>query len=272
IDECQAPTVLCSHICINTLGSYRCRCYPNYVLDSDGRTCHANGNPPDIWVASKSHIASVKLEEKGPKLGRYLLTNLEFALSMDYHFEKNVIVWSELQGIFICEMSGSNNELNASVCGRPLVTSDVEEPEGLAIDWIHDLLFWTDSNLTTIKVVNLFGEHYPKTLINTGLKAPRAIVVHPVKGLMFWSDWKGNFIERASMDGTKRTLILKDSSLIFWPNGLAIDYIRDRLYIADAIRDHIINVDFDGNDPRIVIRQECENTYIPIFPIVFVLF
>lgn len=257
VDECQTSTVLCSHTCINTPGSYRCLCHPNYVLDPDGRTCHANGNPPAIWVASKSHITSVKLEAKGPKLDRYLLTNLEFALAMDYHFEKNVIVWSDSQrkGIFICEMLKGSDELNASVCEQPLVSSGVEEAEGLAIDWIHDLLFWTDSNLTTIKVVNLFGEHHPKTLINSGLKAPRAIAVHPLKGLMFWSDWKSHFVERASMDGTKRTIILKDSSLIFWPNGLAVDYIKDRLYIADAIRDHIINVDFDGNDPRIVIRK-----------------
>ncbi|XP_033745420.1 fibulin-1-like isoform X2 [Pecten maximus] len=40
IDECELhPGVLCSHQCVNTIGSYRCECEPGYTLHSDASTC-----------------------------------------------------------------------------------------------------------------------------------------------------------------------------------------------------------------------------------------
>uniref|UniRef100_A0A8C5LU87 Collagen and calcium binding EGF domains 1 n=1 Tax=Leptobrachium leishanense TaxID=445787 RepID=A0A8C5LU87_9ANUR len=40
IDECAFKNeTLCSQICINTPGSYRCECLEGYVLEEDGKTC-----------------------------------------------------------------------------------------------------------------------------------------------------------------------------------------------------------------------------------------
>lgn len=39
-DECLLlPGELCQHLCINTVGSYRCACFPGFELQGDGRTC-----------------------------------------------------------------------------------------------------------------------------------------------------------------------------------------------------------------------------------------
>lgn len=39
-DECLLlPGELCQHLCINTVGSYRCACFPGFSLQGDGRTC-----------------------------------------------------------------------------------------------------------------------------------------------------------------------------------------------------------------------------------------
>uniref|UniRef100_A0A8C5KIR4 Fibulin-2 n=1 Tax=Jaculus jaculus TaxID=51337 RepID=A0A8C5KIR4_JACJA len=46
-DECLLlPGELCQHLCINTVGSYRCACFPGFVLQDDGRTCRADGGAP----------------------------------------------------------------------------------------------------------------------------------------------------------------------------------------------------------------------------------
>ncbi|XP_041425732.1 collagen and calcium-binding EGF domain-containing protein 1 [Xenopus laevis] len=40
IDECASKNeTVCSHICINTPGSYRCECPEGYSLEEDGKTC-----------------------------------------------------------------------------------------------------------------------------------------------------------------------------------------------------------------------------------------
>ncbi|XP_068837866.1 fibulin-2 isoform X3 [Capricornis sumatraensis] len=45
-DECLLlPGELCQHLCINTVGSYRCACFPGFSLQDDGRTCRPDGGP-----------------------------------------------------------------------------------------------------------------------------------------------------------------------------------------------------------------------------------
>lgn len=48
IDECATSSETpCAHICINTLGSYRCECREGYVQEDDGRTCTKGDKYPN---------------------------------------------------------------------------------------------------------------------------------------------------------------------------------------------------------------------------------
>lgn len=63
---------------------------------------------------------------------------------------------------------------------------------------------------------------------------------------MFWSDWGVKpKIERASMDGSHRKTLI--SQKLGWPNGLAIDFEKKRLYWADGSTHKIEYCDFEGN-------------------------
>lgn len=73
--------------------------------------------------------------------------------------------------------------------------------------------------------------------------------------LMFWTDWGRNpRIERASMDGKLRTVIV--SNKLYWPNGLTIDYPNNLLYFADAYLDFIDYCDYDGNNRKQVLASD----------------
>jgi len=41
-DECQTDDHGCQHICVNTIGGYRCECKIGYELNPDGRTCEGS--------------------------------------------------------------------------------------------------------------------------------------------------------------------------------------------------------------------------------------
>uniref|UniRef100_A0ACB8EHX6 Fibulin-2 n=1 Tax=Sphaerodactylus townsendi TaxID=933632 RepID=A0ACB8EHX6_9SAUR len=44
LDECLVyPGELCQHLCINTVGSYKCSCFPRFTLQDDGRGCSPGG-------------------------------------------------------------------------------------------------------------------------------------------------------------------------------------------------------------------------------------
>ena len=52
---------------------------------------------------------------------------------------------------------------------------------GLAVDWVHDKLFWTDSGTARIEVSNLDGS-YRKVILWQNMEKPRAIAAFPEKG------------------------------------------------------------------------------------------
>ncbi|XP_025741537.1 fibulin-2 isoform X2 [Callorhinus ursinus] len=56
-DECLLlPGELCQHLCINTVGSYHCACFPGFSLQDDGRTCRPDGDPPQPEAAEESAL------------------------------------------------------------------------------------------------------------------------------------------------------------------------------------------------------------------------
>jgi len=62
-----------------------------------------------------------------------------------------------------------------------LVTQDISTPDGLALDWIHKNLYWTDTGNNRIEVMSVSDPIKPwrKILFQTQLDEPRAIVVDP---------------------------------------------------------------------------------------------
>ncbi|CAI5763731.1 low-density lipoprotein receptor-related protein 4 isoform X1 [Podarcis lilfordi] len=243
VNEC-AEEGYCSQGCTNNEGGFQCWCEQGYELRPDKRSCKALGPEPVLLFANRIDIRQVL-----PHRSEYtlLLNNLENAIALDFHHSKELVFWSDvtLDRIMRANLNGSNVE--------EVVSTGLESPGGLAIDWIHDKLYWTDSGTSRIEVANLDGTHR-KVLLWENLEKPRAIALHPMEGTIYWTDW-GNTprIEYSSMDGSNRRIIA--DTHLFWPNGLTIDYAGHRMYWVDAKHHVIERADLDGQNRKAVISQ-----------------
>lgn len=56
-------------------------------------------------------------------------------------------------------------------------------PEGIAIDWVSRLMFWTDSALRRLEVAKLDGS-LRKVLLDKNIQNPRGIAVNPELGFV----------------------------------------------------------------------------------------
>ncbi|XP_060766795.1 fibulin-2 isoform X4 [Neoarius graeffei] len=57
IDECERfEGQRCLHVCINTLGSYKCECHPGYTLMQDGHTCSLENAEEDNRVTEEDNM------------------------------------------------------------------------------------------------------------------------------------------------------------------------------------------------------------------------
>ena len=60
-----------------------------------------------------------------------------------------------------------------------LMKEGVRTPDGIAFDWVHKNLYWTDTGHNKIGVLSMRDSCRHSILFNTNLEEPRAIVVDP---------------------------------------------------------------------------------------------
>ena len=247
INECDKH--ICSQLCYNTVGSYRCACAPDYRLAADKLTCKAAvvGQPkPVLLISNRYYIRNVSLSGSVVEL---MASDLQNAIALDFDWQEQYVYWSDV-------MSGGSNISRMFINGtgrEVLHSSTLRNPDGLAVDWIGRNLYWCDKTTDTIEVSRLNGL-YRRVLLDTDLQEPRAIAVHPFRGYLFYTDWGDDaHIGRLGMDGSQRTrLVNKD--ILGWPNALTIDYVTDEIIWADAKLDYIAISDLDASNIYYLLR------------------
>jgi hypothetical protein len=195
-------------------------------MDPVHHYCKAEGKEPSLLFANRIDLREYRLLS-GEK--RSLVEDTKSTIALDFDYANNMLFWSDV----------SKEQINMTVIldghmdksQQFVITRNVRTPDGLAFDWVHRNLYWTDTGHNTISVVSINYDGQPlhhKTLFNTNLDEPRAIVVDPrhKQGWMYWSDWgEPAKIERAGLNGKFRETIIESGSHgshLEWPNGLTI--------------------------------------------------
>ncbi|CAG2110813.1 unnamed protein product, partial [Medioppia subpectinata] len=260
IDECKTRRP-CSQQCRNTHGSYHCSCHKNYYSIDNGTTCKANSTVESTLIFSNRYYIR-QINTKGQQHNNVLLVrNLTNAVALDFDWAEQCIYWSDVTslGSSIKRLCGNNE----SAAEQILHSATVQSPDGIAVDWIGRNLYWCDKGKDSIEVSRLDGK-FRKVLIKDGLEEPRAIVLNPFDGYLYWTDWgETPYIGRAGMDGSSFSILINES--LGWPNALTIDYVNRDLFYADAREDYIAVTDLDGRNRHVVVSRKTSHLVHHIF-------
>ncbi|XP_062263384.1 low density lipoprotein receptor a [Platichthys flesus] len=248
IDECADPDT-CSQICINQIGGYKCDCEEGYQVDPASKACKAIGTIAYLFFTNRHEVRKMTLDKS--EYTR-VIPRLKNVVAMDMNIATKEIYWSDIsqKKIYRAQMDGAEDSAHHST----VIGSDIDAPEGLAFDWVHGNLYWTDSIRSTISVVTADGSRR-KTLFRRDLSKPRAIVVDPYSNFIYWTDW-GNpaKIEKGGLNGGDRSALVTDN--IEWPNGITLDLLSQRLYWVDSKLHTLSSIDVQGGGRHTLIIDE----------------
>lgn len=253
-NPCRHDNGNCSHLCLlsSKPPGYSCAC-PTGVKLVDNFTC-AKGPEELLLIVQRNAICKISLDS--PDYTNFVLplSGIKYAIAIDFDPVDEMLYWTDEKVCAIrrARLDGSGQE--------DVVTSEVSNPDGIAIDWVARNVYWSDTGTDRIEVARLNGTSR-KVLINEDLIEPRAIALAPELGWMFWTDWneKRPKIERSNLDGSERTLLITKD--IVWPNGIALDLERKKIYWCDAKMDKIEVCNMDGTDRREVITDNLEHLF-----------
>ncbi|CAL8343601.1 unnamed protein product, partial [Boreogadus saida] len=247
-DDCSMWGV-CDQLCEDRVGSHRCSCRADYVLEQR-RYCRANvssGVPSLVFSDGRDLLI-------GDLHGNNLRTLIHSqsrgaAVGVDYHHLLRRIFWTDTiqNKVFSVDLDGSNLGVVLNV--------SVDHPEDLAVDWVNDKLYVVESSVSRIDVADVDGRNR-LTLITENLGKPRGIALDPTVGFMFFSDWEAANgepgLERAYMDGSNRYGIVR--SKLGRPAGITVDIPAQRVYWVDSLYDHLETATYDGLHRKTVVH------------------
>ncbi|XP_030373634.1 very low-density lipoprotein receptor-like isoform X1 [Scaptodrosophila lebanonensis] len=243
VNECEQPGV-CSQLCANEVGGFKCECEAGYMRDPRNHTrCKATEGHASLLLARRHDIRKIALDHMEMTS---IVNSTKSATALDFVFRTGMIFWSDVttQSIYKAPIDEGNEK--TVVLKKSSVTSD-----GLAVDWIYNHVYFTDTHKCTIELTNFDG-NMGKVLIEDELDIPRSIALDPIEGWMYWSDWGASpRIERAGMDGSHRTTIINYD--VKWPNGITLDLVLKRIYWVDGKLNIISSANYDGSQRRQIL-------------------
>ncbi|XP_034387287.1 low-density lipoprotein receptor 2-like [Cyclopterus lumpus] len=241
VDKCLESDV-CDQLCVHTNSSLTCDCIKDYQMNPTTRECKAKGDEAQLVFTSSKGIRWISIpdsEHREPALhllGPGPVAALAFS---------RTLYWARQGSVYRVSMDGKRED-------SVLVLTFQGSASGLAVDWIHQLLYWTSMESGSVNVGLLDGSAQRRLI--TGLEKPSAVALDPLQGLVFWAQCgSAPMIERASLDGRDRMPLVISS--LRQPVALSLDMPRQLLYWVDQGMRSISRVNLEGRHRKTVVES-----------------
>lgn len=207
-----------------------------------------------LVIAQRDKISRINLNNKTKEV--FPVTGLKNVIAIEFDIKHNCVFWADIMTDVIGRQC-----LNGDQPPELLVDTGLSSVEGMSYDWVSEMLYFVDGMRLKIEAVKTSSPSHGRmrrTIIEApNLNKPRGVVVHPLQGYLFWTDWNAlrPSVSRSNLDGSDiKTLFSKPE--VVWPNGVTIDYIAERLYWVDASKDYIASSDIDGKHFIKILQQD----------------
>ncbi|XP_056271193.1 low-density lipoprotein receptor-related protein 8-like isoform X2 [Pseudoliparis swirei] len=240
----------CDQLCLQLNGSFTCSCSRGYQRTSSGG-CSATGAEAQLVFSSSEGLRWMSLFElehgepgpgpQGPRPGPVGPGPGPVAALAS----SRSLFWSSRGSVFRVSVDGPEE-------GPALVLTFEGSASGLAVDWIHRLLYWTSTESGSVHVGLLDGSAQRRLV--TGLENPSAVAVDPLQGHIFWAQCgAAPQIVRANRSGGDRVVLV--SSALRRPVALSLDVPRQLLFWADRGTRSISRVSLEGRHRKTVVES-----------------
>ncbi|KAL1023264.1 hypothetical protein UPYG_G00038440 [Umbra pygmaea] len=243
IDLCL-DTDVCSQGCFHANGTMSCDCNDGYVMNPSTGECNAKGDVAQLVFSTSEGVQLVNTSGMDYRLiDAQLLGPGPLAAFTENH----TLYWARpRQGsIYRISMDGNPQTPVLLLKGQGAVL-------GLAVDWIHQLLYWTNADTHSVNVAHL--DCSAQRVLVGGLARPTGLALDPLLGLLFWAEsGRSSSIQRAGLDGQERLPLI--TTAIWNPVAISLDIPRRLLYWVDSGLRTISRVDFHGHHRKIVVES-----------------
>ena len=176
-NPCKADNGGCQHLCvIIPQKKSSCLCRYGYRLSSDKKSCESIRT--FLLYARGAEIRGISLNPSEQHDVTIPIIGMNNVVGIDFDANEGKVFFTDVKlgKIGVSPIDGSSLPR--------FIVDELQNPDGISVDWIGKNIYWSDAKTVgtpEIAVAKLTGE-YRKTLITEGLRSPRAITVHPVKG------------------------------------------------------------------------------------------
>ena len=127
------------------------------------------------------------------------------------------------------------------------------KPNSLALDYIHDNIYWIDIKSKTINVMNILDENSVYIVSRLEDENPRDLIINMKRSALVWSDVGSDpKIMYSNLDGSERKVLYSESRQAM---HLTIDYENERYFFIDITDHSLYSIDFNGNDEKFFIQS-----------------
>uniref|UniRef100_A0A914WZW9 Uncharacterized protein n=1 Tax=Plectus sambesii TaxID=2011161 RepID=A0A914WZW9_9BILA len=290
-DECKGNNT-CTHICVNTKGSYNCRCQENYennvvIGAMTGKDCRAL-EPTSVLIAAADRIMQLNLTDVASTNLKVAVAPESDIISVDYDPKRGLMYWIDAVKKQVIRSAISQGNQSHQGQALDLQFQDLGvTPSAISVDYLTGNVYiatlrnddsnaitnrrrkrmsepQSDENAGSVFVAKSDGR-YLKKIISGKLGNPSSIVALPRLGRICFTDAGSEpKVECADMDGSHRKIIAKD--LVFSPLSLTVDEGKSsRLFWADPKFHKIDSVLPDGTGRQQVVHDMRSPWAIDVF-------